>query len=411
MDREPSRRQIDFARLVWIGLALGLICLQAAGQIAALREALSLNLTPIQVQALQSMGLSAKFYAVWVYLWQLPLPLFWSGLGLFIFWRKSHDWSALLISAMMVGFSLAGSIPLWKAFAAAYPHWSWLVLPAAFWGNICLYTFIFTFPNGRFTPRWTAAVAVGLSLANILLSYDFILPASVTAQVVRWNWLPPIFFLTAMVSAVLAPFYRYRWVATPVERAQIKLVVFTIVISVLFFSLAVSTMFFIPGNNPNNGDLTFITVFIQPLGWISAIQIIALALAISILRYRLYDIDLIIRRTLVYGILTAFLAMVYFGGVTLLQSVFVAFSGQQSPAALVISTLLIAALVNPLRRRIQETIDRRFYRQKYDAQTAMAEFAMAARNDVELNTLANRLLNVVNRTLQPEKIFLWVKEK
>lgn len=411
MDRERSPRPMYFARLVWIGLALGLIGLQAAGQAAALKEALSLRLTPAQVQALHAMGLSEKFYPVWVYSWQLPLPLFWSSLGLFIFWRKSNDWSALAISAMMVGFGLAGSIPIWKAFVAAYPQWSWLVLPAAFWGNICLNSFIFTFPNGRFAPRWTAAVAVGLSVANILLSYDFILPASVTTQVAQQNWLSPIFFLTSLGGAVLAPFYRYRWVATPVERAQIKLVVFTMVISIILFSLAASTAIFIPGNNPNNGDITFMTVFLQPLGWIGTFQIIALSLAVSILRYRLYDIDLIIRRTLVYGILTALLALVYFGGVTLLQSVFVAISGQQSPAALVISTLLIAALVNPLRLRIQEIIDRRFYRQKYNAERALAEFAAAARNEVELTTLENRLLNVVNRTLQPENIFLWIKEK
>ena len=143
----------------------------------------------------------------------------------------------------------------------------------------------------------------------------------------------------------------------------------------------------------------------------SGLPVMGISLAVAILRYRLFDIDLIIRRTLVYAILTALLGLVYFGGVTLLQSLFTGFSGQASPAALVISTLLIAALSSPLRRRIQELIDRRFYRRKYDAEQALAQFAAAARSETELDLLTSRMLQVASESLQPEFSQLWLVRK
>jgi hypothetical protein len=149
--------------------------------------------------------------------------------------------------------------------------------------------------------------------------------------------------------------------------------------------------------------------------WDSVEEAITLALlpisvGVAILRYRLYDIDIIIRRTLVYALLTAILALVYFGSVVALQRVFIAFTGDQSAVVVVLSTLLIAALFNPLRGRVQGTIDRRFYRLKYDAEHTLATFAATARNEVELDALAAELLRVVEDTMQPEHISLWLKK-
>ncbi len=409
MDREFTGRRLLIGRLAWVVFTLLLACLHIASQAAAFKELHAISLTPAQMQSLQAMHLSIDFYTAWVFSWQLPLPLAWGGMGLLIFLRKSRDWNGLLISAMMIGSGLASSIPLWKSFTAAYPGWAWLVPVAAFIGNMCVNSFFFTFPTGHFAPRWTLAVALGLSVANILLSYDFALPASMVAFAAGLGWLQPVFFLVVILSVFLGPIYRYRWASTPSEKEQIRWVVFTILVGMVLFAAAASTAALLPGNDPLQGDITFITTFIQPLGWDGVFVLIAVSIAVSILRYRLFDIDLIIRRTLLYTLITLLLGAAYLGGVTLLQSLFVSLGGQQSPAALVISTLVIASLFNPLRRRIQDLIDRRFYRQRYNAEQALAAFAAVARSETDLPTLTGKLVGVVQATIQPEQAILWLK--
>jgi hypothetical protein len=127
--------------------------------------------------------------------------------------------------------------------------------------------------------------------------------------------------------------------------------------------------------------------------------------------YRLYDIDIIINRTLVYGSLTTILVAVYFGGVATTQTILRALSGQteQPQLAVVISTLVIAALFNPLRRRIQSFIDRRFYRRKYDARKTLEAFSARLRDETDLETLNNELAGVIRETMQPAYVSLWLR--
>ena len=137
--------------------------------------------------------------------------------------------------------------------------------------------------------------------------------------------------------------------------------------------------------------------------------LLPLSIGIAILRYRLWDIDIIIRRTLIYSIITAILALFYFGAVIVLQQFFRSLTGAGDDLAIIVSTLAIAALFNPLRNRVQSSIDHRFYRSKYDAQQVLARFAQTARDEVELEKLTYELLRVVDETMQPSSVSLWLR--
>jgi hypothetical protein len=134
-----------------------------------------------------------------------------------------------------------------------------------------------------------------------------------------------------------------------------------------------------------------------------------ISIGIAMVRYRLYDIDLIINRTLVYGALTVVLIAIYFGGIVVLQRTFVVLTGQESTLAIVASTLLIAALFAPLRRRIQSFIDRRFYRRKYDARKTLESFSATLRDETNLDSVSEDLVEVVRETMQPAHVSLWLR--
>jgi hypothetical protein len=197
--------------------------------------------------------------------------------------------------------------------------------------------------------------------------------------------------LVAGLGAVISLFVRFRR-ARGDERQQIK----------WFASAAALTLAWIIVAEEQSGEIV-------ALSGLLVIASIPVATGIAILRYRLYDIDRIINRTLVYGLLTATLVALYFGAIVVLQRVFVVLTGQQSTLAVVASTLLIAALFTPLRRRIQGFIDRRFYRRKYDARKTLEAFSAKLRDETNLDALSDDLVEVVRETMQPAHVSLWLR--
>ncbi len=210
------------------------------------------------------------------------------------------------------------------------------------------------------------------------------------------GFISPLLF----VAAALSVFVRLRR-AVGVERQQIKWFAYAAAATVGGITLA----YMIP-------ETIDTPLWFERVGFavnIAVTPAIPISMGVAILRYRLYEIDHIINRTLVYGSLTAMLVGVYVGGIAVLQGLVRALTGQESQLAIVASTLAVAALFNPLRRRIQSFIDRRFYRRKYDAAKTLEAFSAKLRNETDLDALSDDLVGVVRETMQPAHVSLWLR--
>jgi hypothetical protein len=328
-------------------------------------------------------------------------------------------WTLIALDDQYTAYGLAttGVVPF-PAAVVALSQWLW-VPPV---GLLSIYLILF-FPDGRLpSRRWrplawfSGAVMALVSLAIALApgplpdlggvrnpfgleGYPWIADAT--------NVIPALLPLCTLASA-LSLVLRYRRSGSE-QREQIKWIAFAgSFVGLMSLITVVSTLIFAPEFPDSTGT--------QPL-WLGVLQDVELlsfagipvAVGIAVLRYRLYDIDVIINRTLVYGSLTATLIALYFGGIVVLQRVFVLLTGQQSTLAVVASTLLIAALFNPLRRRIQFFIDRRFYRSKYDARKTLEAFSAKLRDETDLEALSDDLVGVVRETMQPAHASLWLR--
>jgi hypothetical protein len=325
------------------------------------------------------------------------------GVGAFIFWRRPADRLGLVASLFMV---IGVETSLSDALAAAQPGW-WLPTRMLHYvGSICLTWFFYVFPNGQFVPRWTRWLS---GVWVLLFFFVLFMPAS---PFNINNWPPALIGAVGAPlfgSLILAQVYRYRAVASAIERQQTKWVVFATALG--FLATIASLVYVISFTGPVGVRYDRFWLLVG-LGFQLPSILIPLAIAVAITRYRLFDIEVIIRRTLVYSALTAVLGLAYLGSVLVLQSVFQALTGEgQSPLVVVLSTLAIAALFGPLRRRVQAGIDRRFYRKKYDAARTLAGFGASVRDEVDLDGLQARLLGVVEETMQPAHVSLWVKGK
>ncbi len=372
------------------------------------------------LQLSQSAGMVAGPALAGNLLWAANAIVF-AVVGALIVSRQPRNTIGWLMMVFPVGFTVFG--PLETHFVQQYlatqtltpalfifawfSTWTWWLII----GPVLLIALLF--PTGQPpTPRWRAVVwALGLTFAYfvvVMATFGSVfslsgiaeipnplphLPASVSNAL----FLPftPLLVLVTLLC-VAAIFVRYRRAAA-VERQQIKWLWYALVAFAAVYAL--------------------LSLTDQTQGWAeialpATIILIPLAIGVAILRYRLFDIDVIIRRTLVYSALTALLALAYFGSVLVLQNVFQAVTGESRSALVtVLSTLTIAALFGPLRGRVQRTIDRRFYRQKYDAARTLAAFGAQARDVVELEQLSDQLVRAVDETMQPAHVSLWVRRE
>ena len=287
---------------------------------------------------------------------------------------------------------------------------TWLFVPALF----CIPVYLFLlFPDGRSISRrwrpvaWLAgagllATTVGSALSPGRLDgppFEAVEnPAGLAGggealelTSVLGFWLTLASILLAGVSLVL----RFRRAGGP-ERQQLKWFASA---AALFAATTIVYTVFLAGVAEQAGQISTLLAFAG----------IPIAVGVAILRHRLYDIDVVINRTLVYGSLTVMLVALYFGGIVVLQRVFVLLTGEQSTLAVVASTLVIAALFNPLRHRIQSFIDRSFYRRKYDAAKTLEGFSMKLRDETDLDALGDDLVGVVRETMQPAHVSLWLR--
>jgi hypothetical protein len=306
--------------------------------------------------------------------------LVFTAIATVIFWRRSEDRMALFVAFTLVvfgGAALTSDVP--HALAAAQPA-LWLpVYLLDYLGQVSFGVFFYVFPNGRFVPRWTRWLAVAVALLYVP---NVFFPQS------SLNLLDGLPFLGFLGSLVVAQVYRYRWVSGPVERQQTKWVVFGVALALVGFATLI-TLASLVLSPKSIGPLAEMAAVTFAYGFIA---LIPLSIGVAILRSGLYEIDTLINRTLVYVTLTGMLIALYFGGIVVLQRILVVLTGEKSTVAVVASTLLIAAVFTPLRRRIQGFIDRRFYRKKYDAAKTLQGFSEKLRDETDLEALRGDLV-------------------
>lgn len=399
------------ARVGWVVLTLLVLTLNAISipWAAALMQAvcqpgvLCVNgLTPAVVRQLQQIGLSPGFLAAYQIAWDVGTTLIYTALAALIFWRRSTDRLALFCAYMLVlfgGTTYTGLLDL--GLRTANPVWYWLVGGLELLGQVCVQTFFLLFPSGRFVPRWTRWSV------PVFVLYEVWYVFQSSAYLGQIAGVGSLIFAALILGLVGLQIYRYRRISTFRERQQTKWVVFGLVLALGGFALfLIIANLFHPFESPN---VSAVEVLLPTTVTYGLLLLIPISIAIAILRSRLYDIDAIINKALVYGLLSALLAAIYVGLILGLQALLGGLLHQTNAIALVISTLAIYVLFRPSRRRIQAVIDRRFYRRKYDAAKVMAAFSASLRNEVDLATLSEHVVAVVKETMQPAHISLWLR--
>jgi hypothetical protein len=343
--------------------------------------------------AIQKLGLSTGTYAAFILALTIALGFICFSLGAVIFWRKFDDWMALLGAlAVVASVTLNPNVYGMDMNSA----WGWLAMIMLVLGNGVYLLLLSLFPDGRFVTRWASWLLLCWAIAVIpyFMSMSFMSSPFY-----------PLVWLAALGLVMIAHVYRSRTVSSPLQRQQGKWLLFGGCVAVIIgVGLTVLPFLF-----PSLGQVGSFYQLVTAPALIVLSLIVPLCIGLAILRYRLWDIDIIIHRTLLYSTLTVVLAVFYEVSVFTLQSLTSGLTfirGNQ--LAIVASTFLIGGLFKPLHDRIRGVIDRRFYRRKYDAARTFAAFSATIRDEVDLNQLGIKLMAVVQETMQPAHVSLWL---
>jgi len=397
-------RRLLLARMIWLTLVVLTLSVYLASLPAYFSELHTVcrlavcsygQLSPDTVVTLEHFGLPVGSYTTFIVVLATLVALTFFGTAGVIFWRKSDDWMALL---MALGLVLGGTIPVLLTVGTGHSTWQVPILLVSEMGFLVFFFAFTLFPDGRLVLRWTRWLLVAFSIDSVVFVV-FTNPLTTTAP--PWIVVPlDLLFFALYAGLIIAQMYRYRYVSTLVQRQQTKWVVFGLAVNIVVSIAVLLPALIFP---KSLASLLFTLVYF------CALFLYPSTIGIATLRYRLWDIDVLINRTLIYGTLTVMLALVYFGLVIGLQALLRGIIGQDSSVAIVISTLAIAALFQPLRSHLQKIIDRRFYRSKYNAAKIIEAFSATLRNQVDLTTLSEQLVEVVQETMQPAHVSLWLR--
>jgi hypothetical protein len=402
-------RKLVIARVCWIVIAifyLAMFAVSLPGLVMQLQTPCTSScadwqLSPDAVRMLEHAGLSLGGYVAFSLLVVVMLTLAALAVVALLLWRRSDDWMALLISLLLLSFgpsSFTNPVLLSSWFGPTLATHLLSLSDAISFGILTLAFYLF--PDGRFVPRWTRwIVYIGIGLSIFFL----IFPRYSSAFLEAFSG---IIYVIVLLSLVIAQVYRYRRVSTPIQRQQTKWVVYGLVVLILLgLGLFVLPQLIFPAlRQPGSLFASLSTILGDSL-----LVLLPISFGIAILSYHLYEIDILISRTLLYGTLTVLLAAIYQVSVFTLEALtsgLTLMRGNQ--LAIFASTLLIGALIKPMHDRMKAMIDRRFYRRKYDAARTIAVFSTTIRDEVDLNQLCSKLIAVVEETMQPEHVSLWL---
>ncbi len=390
-------RWLLLIRAAWVVvavLALGLFVASIPGYVFDVLHAGRVDPTDAPTEAPAAMVFAFDLLGV---LASITAVLVCLTLAVVLFWLRSNEWMVVFISSYLLvyGTVMAGPMEWAEDYYTAWPELSVDVVQPLLLTTPTV-ALVVLFPDGTLVPRWTRW---------LLISSVPLVVAILFAPPPYWG----VIMVSILLGALYAQVYRYRRVSTPTGRQQTKWVTFGLLLWWLLI-LMLGIPYTIETSLPAGSPLPWWTVVTSPSWWL-VLTIVPLSLSISVFRYRLYDIDVVINRTLVYGSLTVMLGLVYFASVASLQYTFRALTGhkEQQQLVIVVSTLAIAALFNPLRRRIQSFIDRRFYRRKYDSRKTLEAFSARLRDETDLEALNKELVSVVGETMQPAHVSLWLR--